>query len=283
MKILVTGASGGLGRLIIPRLLDLGHEVIATSKSLEKAKELDFFDKVTYLPFDISKPTRTNLFYYFQQPDSVIHLAWDKLNDYRSEDHTSVILEHHKAFVYNIISNGLKDFNGVGTCYEYGLIEGELDESVNGTPVLPYPMGKKMLLDFITDMQNEFQFSLKWIRVFYVFGDIIGRKNLYTMLNQAIQNKQESFDMSGGEQIRDFLTPQQIAQYIIEITLQKQVVGIINCCSGKPVKLKDYVQDYIKSKGSNLKLNLGVYPYPDYEPMNTWGSILKLSKIITKE
>lgn len=283
MKILVTGASGGLGRLIIPRLLDLGHEVIATSKSLEKAKELDFFDKVTYLLFDISKPTRINLFYYFQQPDSVIHLAWDKLNDYRSDDHTSVILEHHKAFVYNLISNGLKDFNGVGTCYEYGLVEGELDESVNGTPVLPYPMGKKMLLDFITDIQNEFQFSLKWIRVFYVFGDIIGRRNLYTLLNQAIQNKQESFDMSGGEQIRDFLMPHQIAQYIIKISLQKQVVGIINCCSGNPVKLKDYVQDYIKSKGSNLKLNLGVYPYPDYEPMNTWGSILKLNKILIKE
>lgn len=281
MKILVTGASSGLGRLIIPRLLDLGHEIIATSKSFDKAKDLEFFDQVTYLPFDISKPTRTNLYYYFKLPDSVIHLAWDKLNDYRSEDHTGVILEYHKAFVHNLISNGLKDFNGVGTCYEYGLIEGELTENIEGTPTLPYPMGKKMLLDFLINLQHEFDFSLKWIRVFYVFGDIVGRKNLYTMLNQAIQNKQESFDMSGGEQVRDFLTPQQIAQNIIDITIQNHVSGIINCCSGKPVKLKEFVQDYLKSKESNLKLNFGAYPYPDYEPMNTWGSVRKLSKIIT--
>jgi nucleoside-diphosphate-sugar epimerase len=209
MKILVTGASGGLGRLIIPRLLDLGHEVIATSKSLEKAKELDFFDKVTYLPFDISKPTRTNLFYYFQQPDSVIHLAWDKLNDYRSEDHTNIILEHHKAFVYNLISNGLKDFNGVGTCYEYGLIEGELNESMNGAPVLPYPTGKKMLLDFITDLQQEFQFTLKWIRVFMYLEIFMVEKTFIPCLTKLFKTS------------RNLLTCQEANKYAISSRLNK--------------------------------------------------------------
>lgn len=280
MRILITGATGGLGRLIIPLLIEAGHEVIATSRSIDKAKTLAFFDKVTYIPFDISKPTAINLFYLFKKPDTVIHLAWDKLNDYRAEEHVSSILEQQKTFVFNLISNGLKDFNGIGTCYEYGLTEGELTEDTIGKPVLPYPKGKKLLYDYLEGLKTEFDFSCKWIRVFYVFGEIYGRKNLYTMLNTAIGEGKETFDMSAGEQIRDFLTPQQIATIITQISVQQKVQGIINCCSGEPVKLKDYIQDYLSQKGSHLKLNPGVYPYPDYEPMNTWGNTEKMKRAI---
>lgn len=125
-------------------------------------------------------------------------------------------------------------------------------------------------------LKHEYNYTLKWIRVFYVFGEIYGRKNLYTLLNEAIENNTETFNMSGGEQIRDFLTPLEIAERIVDVSLQNKITGIINCCSGNPVKLKDFVQEYLNSKKSNLKLNLGFYPYATYEPMETWGSVQKL-------
>ena len=144
MKVLVTGATGGLGELVISKLLSQNIEVIATSRNEEKAKQCDFFSKVTYIPFDINSKNNSDLYSYFNKPDALIHLAWEKLDEYKNEAHTSSILENHKQFLSNLIDKGLKDITVVGTCYEYGLHEGILKENMTSKPVLPYPQGKNL-------------------------------------------------------------------------------------------------------------------------------------------
>ncbi len=279
MQVLVTGATGGLGELVIRKLLEQNIKVVATSRDTEKAKQCDFYSKVTYIPFDIYTNSNSDLYSYFKEPDALIHLAWEKLDEYKNVAHTSLILENHQKFLSNLIDNGLKDLTVVGTCYEYGLQEGILKENMDPKPVLPYPQGKNLLREFLEAKQKTKPFSLKWPRVFYVFGEVKGRKNLYTHLMSAIKNKEESFDMSGGEQIRDFLSPDEIAEKIVKIALQNTIESVINCCSGKPVKLKDFVTDFLIKNGYKIKLNLGVYPYPDYEPMETWGDTAKLDAV----
>ena len=280
MRILVTGATGGLGRLIINKLLNQGVEVIATSHDPHEVPNCDFFNKVKYFPFDINKQDGADLCSYFGKPDALIHLAWEKLDEYKNEAHITTILENHKKFITNLIEGGLKDITAVGTCYEYGLQEGILRENMASQPILPYPQGKNLLREFIEAKQKSSDFSFKWIRVFYVFGEVRGRKNLFTLLVNAVNNKEESFNMSGGEQVRDFLSPDEIAQRIVKIALQNKIQGIINCCSGKPVKLKNFVNDFLTQNNFKIKLNLGVYPYPDYEPMETWGDSEKLKRIL---
>ena len=280
MRILVTGASGGLGTLVINKLLERGIEVVATSRNETKAKQCDFYKNVNFIPFDINSKNNSDLYSYFKKPEALIHLAWEKLDEYKNEAHTTSVLENHKQFLSNLIENGLKDLTVVGTCYEYGLQEGILKEEMVSKPVLPYPQGKNLLREFLEKKQNTVPFNLKWPRVFYVFGEVKGRKNLYTHLMSAINRKEESFNMSGGEQIRDFLSPDEIAERIVKIALQNKVTGIINCCSGKPVKLKDFVSDFLNKNAYKLKLNLGVYPYADYEPMETWGDTAKLDAVL---
>ena len=276
----MTGATGGLGELVVNRLLTLGVEVIATSRNEEKARTMGFYSRVIYKPFDISQKTDKDLFRYFNEPDVLIHLAWEKLNEYRNEEHLTTILDNHKAFIANLLQNGLKDLTAVGTCYEYGLREGVLDESMPADPVLPYPQAKNLFREFIESQKNTRDFSFKWLRVFYVFGEVKERKNLYTLILNAVKNGEETFNMSGGEQVRDFLTPHEIANIIVDVSLQKSTEGVINCCSGKPVKLKDFVTEFLKNNNFKLKLNLGYYPYVDYEPMITWGSVEKLKQVI---
>lgn len=283
MRVLVTGATGGLGELVINKLLDQNIEVIATSRTEEKARQCGFFSKVTYIPFDISKHNNSDLYSHFKKPDVLIHLAWDKLNEYKNEAHTSSILRENKNFISNLIDGGLKDLTVIGTCYEYGLQEGILKEDMLSKPVLPYPQGKNLLREFLEARQKEKSFSLKWPRVFYVFGEVKGRKNLYSLLMNAIKNKEESFNMSGGEQTRDFLSPAEIAERIVKIALQNKITGIINCCSGKPVRLKDFITDFLTKNNYKIKLNLGFYPYADYEPMETWGDVEKLNRILEQK
>ena len=281
MKILVTGATGGLGNTIIENLLKRGIDVIATSRDEQKAKQSDFYSKVTYLPLDIYEDTTEDLFVYFQKPDAIIHCAWEKLGaaEYKNPLHTSLILGKHKAFLTNLINNGLTDVTVVGTCYEYGLREGVLSEEMPSDPTVEYSLSKNLLREYLEEHAFTNKPLIKWVRVFYVFGEVKGRKNLYTHLVEAVNRGDESFNMSGGEQIRDFLTSEEVANIIVRIAIQKKVYGIINCCSGKPVKLRTMIEDFLTTNQYHIKLNLGFYPYPDYEPMETWGSIEKLKLV----
>jgi nucleoside-diphosphate-sugar epimerase len=286
MKVLVTGATGGMGGMVISRLLkEKGIEVIATARSHEKAKSFDFFPSVKFIPYDLNNPEEKNLFTYFDEPDVLIHIAWESLDNYNLKEHTTVYLENHKKFVSNMLRNGLKDFNGIGTCYECGLQEGLLKEDCTTEPTQPYAVAKNLLRKYSQAECERYGAVFKWIRFFYVFGESKGktRKNLYTMLNEAIKRGEPSFNMSGGEQIRDFSTPQEMAERVVRISLQKKVNGIINCGSGKPVKLKDFIREYLDKNNFKIQLNLGFYPYADYEPMTTWADVTKLNAIMRND
>lgn len=87
--------------------------------------------------------------------------------------------------------------------------------------------------------------------------------------------------MSGGEQIRDFLPVEKVAENIVKISLQSKVNGIINNCSGSPIKVKDFILNYLQDKQKKIELNLGFYPYTNYEPMFFWGCNKKLNSIIS--
>ncbi|GAI93187.1 unnamed protein product [marine sediment metagenome] len=86
--------------------------------------------------------------------------------------------------------------------------------------------------------------------------------------------------MSGGEQLRDYLPVEKVAEHIVKISMQDKIGGIINCCSGKPISIGKLVENYLAEKNKNIELNLDYYPYPDYEPMAFWGDSTKLNKVI---
>ena len=44
-----------------------------------------------------------------------------------------------------------------------------------------------------------------------------------------------------------------------------------------------FVENYLKEQHKHIELNLGFYPYADYEPMCFWGDITKLKSILTNE
>jgi dTDP-6-deoxy-L-talose 4-dehydrogenase (NAD+) len=119
---------------------------------------------------------------------------------------------------------------------------------------------------------------MKWIRLFYPYGHGQAKKSLWTQMEDAIINKQEQFNMSSGEQLRDYLPVQKAAEYISKISLQNEVTGIINCCSGKPVSVRNFVEQFFKEHDYEIKLNRGYYPLPVFEPLAFWGDITKLSQ-----
>jgi nucleoside-diphosphate-sugar epimerase len=279
-KVLVTGATGFIGNHVIERLLKISQHVIATSAHEVKAKQFDWYSKVTYLPLDLSAlEANKDYFDYFGKPEVLIHLAWEGLPNYKSSFHIDRILPEQYSFLSNLIQNGLNDLTVTGTCFEYGMREGCLDESMVPAPANAYAIAKDSLRKALEELQTLHSLSFKWARLFYMFGKGQNPKSILAQLETAIQNKEEVFNMSGGEQLRDYLPVESVAEHIVEIALQTDIEGIINCCSGFPISIKQIVTDYLRRRGATIKLNLGYYPYPDYEPMEFWGDSRKLRSI----
>ena len=276
MKILITGATGFVGRHVVNELLKYDHEIIIAGRN----KNLSTIDKVNFIFFDLEKlNANKDYFEYFGAPDLLIHLAWQGLPNYKSLFHFEKNLPQHYSFLKNIIENGLKKLVVTGTCFEYGMKEGCLSEDMITDPKNAYALAKDTLRKFLFELQKKNNLDLKWIRLFYMYGAGQNSNSLLSQLQIALNRGDEIFNMSGGEQQRDYLPVEKVAEYIVTIALQN-VEGIINCCSGKPIKIKQFVQNYLEKTNQEIKLNHGYYPYPDYEPMSFWGDDTKLKQIL---
>jgi nucleoside-diphosphate-sugar epimerase len=148
-------------------------------------------------------------------------------------------------------------------------------------PSLPYGLAKDTLRRMLEQLAHSRPFVLQWLRVFYPYGEGQAAKSLIPQLKQALDRGDAEFPMSGGEQLRDFLPVEELAQMIVRVCQQTNVTGVINCCSGVPISIRRFVERYLEQDGRPIKLRLGVYPYPDYEPMAFWGNPAKLSRALS--
>ncbi|HLX93844.1 MAG TPA: NAD(P)-dependent oxidoreductase, partial [Puia sp.] len=138
-KILVTGATGFIGRHVIAHLLHTGNKIVASSTSVERARQMPWFDRVEFIPLDLgSLEAGKDYFEFFGRPDLLIHLAWSGLPNYKSPIHLDINLPLQSAFLDNLIRHGLKDLTVTGTCFEYGMREGMLSEDMDVNPTNPY-------------------------------------------------------------------------------------------------------------------------------------------------
>lgn len=281
MKILVTGATGFVGSHVINELLKYDHGIIA---AIRNTSPNQFTDKIKTVELDLNNlnPIK-NYFLESGKPDVLIHLAWQGLPNYKEKFHIEKNLPSHFAFLKNMVDNGLQNLVVTGTCFEYGMKEGCLSEEMKSDPQNPYALAKDELRKFLEQLQKQKHFNLKWIRLFYMYGKGQNPNSLLSQLETALQKGETDFNMSGGEQLRDYLPIEKVAENVVKIALQSKINGIINCCSGQPIKVKTLIENYLKETNKKINLNLGYYPYPDYEAMAFWGDDTKLKKIVNNE
>ncbi|MFZ4752522.1 MAG: NAD-dependent epimerase/dehydratase family protein [Chitinophagaceae bacterium] len=283
MKILVTGATGFIGGHVINELLKRNVEIIASSTSLEKAKQKSWFNQVSFIEHDMNDIDEVDLKIKFLKPDCIIHLAWNGLPNYEKIFHIEKELFLQYNFIKNIVSSGIENVNISGTCLEYGMQEGCLNETSNlPMPSNPYALAKDSLRKFLLVLQKTMPFSLKWLRLFYLYGSNQNANSLIPQLQSALDKKQQFFNMSLGDQIRDYLKIEDAAKFIVDVSIQTRMDGVINVSSNSPIKVLDLVTSYLASTNNSISLNLGYFSYPEYEPFAFWGDNSKLKSIINE-
>ena len=130
-----------------------------------------------------------------------------------------------------MVENGLGKLTVAGTCMEYGMRSGALNETMETMPNTPYSLAKDCLRKCLQQLQKQNDFKLNWIRLFYMYGKGQNPNSVLSQLQVALDRGNKFFNMSGGEQLRDYLPVEKVAEYIVKISMQDKIRGIINCCS----------------------------------------------------
>lgn len=264
MKIGLTGASGFIGRHVHAELERRGVDAVVLGRP----------------EFDIHADTDAS-YQRAGRPDALIHLAWGGLPNYQSPNHAQVEGPAHYRFLHAMIAGGLPHLLVAGTCFEYGLRSGALNEEMAVTPANAYGQAKDTLRRQLQTLQRQRRFGLTWARLFYLHGSGQAANSLWPLLQAAAARGDPEFPMSGGEQLRDYLPVEAVAAMIAELALRRNNDGVVNVCSGRPVTVRSLVEGWIREQGWTIVPKLGHFPYPQHEPMAFWGDRSKLDHCLS--
>lgn len=272
MKILVTGANGYLGSGIVKAILNRGNDVIAadfkTNHIDDRAK------KVACDLFEIENP-----YEYFGKPDVVCHLAWRDGFVHYSSAHIND-LPAHFAFIKKMIEAGCKHIAVMGSMHEIGFFEGSINENTPCRPTTPYGIGKNALRELTAMLCNQNNCVFQWMRGYYIVGNSKHGSSIFSKIAAAAEEGIEEFPFTLGQNQYDFIDYPEFCEQVASVVGQSQEQGIINICSGRPEKLADRVERFIKENKYNIKLLYGAFPDRPYDSKAIWGDNSKIEKIV---
>jgi nucleoside-diphosphate-sugar epimerase len=282
MRLLITGATGFIGKHLLSQIAGKSVNVIVLVRDAHSAKAIkNAYPAIELIVADIASSQGTSLYERCGKPDALIHLAWGGLPNYNSLHHIETELPAHYQFISDLVRDGVNTVMVAGTCFEYGMQQGCLDETLPTQPSNPYGFAKDCLRKQLEFLKQSSPFNLIWPRFFYTFGVGQSSTSLYAQLMLAIECQDKVFNMSGGEQLRDYLPVSEVVQYLFDLILLQRDVGLVNICSGEPISVRRFVERILQDHRAEIKLNLGYYPYPSHEPMAFWGDTRKLHTLIS--
>ncbi len=271
MKILVTGANGYLGKGAVKQLLDDGTEVVATdlhTDLIDRRADIKCADL-----YSIEDPYR-----YFGFPDVLLHMAWRDGFVHSSETHINDLPKHSK-FLNDMMEGGVKRVAVMGSMHEVGFFEGSINESTPCNPQSLYGISKNALRRLVQLKCREKGCVCQWLRGFYLVGNTADGSSVFSKIVQASRSGQSEFPFTMGLNQFDFLDYDRFCQYVADTVEQEEIDGIINICSGRPEKLSDRVERFIRENRFDITLRYGAFPDRLYDSKAIWGNDFKIRMI----
>lgn len=274
-KVLVTGSGGYIGKHVVKALLDMGCSVIALDINNDGVDERA--ERINLSIFD----NDPDIFNKVGQPDLCVHLAWRNGFVHNAPTHMGD-LSGHFHFIYNMIEGGLKNIAVMGSMHEIGYWEGAVDENTPCNPLSQYGVAKNALRQSLLELTGEKNVNLYWLRAYYILGDDIKNHSIFTKILQSAQEGKKTFPFTTGKSLYDFILVDELAKQIALASTQEEITGVINVCTGKPMSLADRVEQFIKEKNLDIKLEYGAFPDRPYDSPGIWGDADKINRIIAK-
>ena len=258
-RVLVTGASGFIGRTSLAPLVARGYEVHAVASAPDASRN----PEISWHCVDLLDAAAVASLCRQVEATHLLHFAW-----YAVPGRFWASLEN---FAWVRASLGLLDaFRAAGgsravlagTCAEYDWTTGSACDEYR-TPLRPattYGVCKGALQTLAAAYANETGLSLAWGRIFFPFGPHESAQRLTGYVTRALLSG-ELAECTAGTQIRDFLFVEDLGDAFAAL-LASAVTGAVNVASGEPRSIAAFLQRIAERVGRPDLLRLGARPTP---------------------
>jgi nucleoside-diphosphate-sugar epimerase len=242
-KLLITGASGFIGKNLVNDFLDRNYKVTIVlrkkHKNLFKNKKVKYFFSNNLFKEKINW-WRNKL----KNIDVIIHLAWEaKPPKYQSSLKNFDCLNGSLNIASAALELKVKKFIGIGTCYEYDIQKNKkLSIKTALNPKTIYAASKASLYLLLKNFFHNSSTTFIWARLFYVFGKGDHKNKLIPYVKRKIKLNKSVF-INNPYKVKDYISVNEVCKKIIKIsTTNKKTQNIYNICSGKGLTIRKIVE-----------------------------------------
>lgn len=273
-RVLVTGATGFVGRGALAPLLAAGHEVHAVSTRPTP----DWSPTgVAWHVADLLDPAAAGRLVADVRPEHLLHFAWDAEPGrfWTSTDNVRWVEASLRLLRAFAEAGGTRAVLA-GTCAEYAWTDETV--CVEGTtptePATLYGAAKHGLRIVAEAHARQAGYSLAWGRIFFVFGPHEDPRRLGGSVASALAAGTPA-ETSPGDQVRDFLYAPELADAFVAL-LASDVRGPVNVASGRPVPMRDLIDALGTAAGRPDLIHRGARPSNPSEPTSLTADVTRL-------
>lgn len=261
-RLLLTGATGFVGRRAIKPLLERGYDITAlTSRSNPEPVE-----GVKFVSADLTDPAQLDSAVAKTKATHLLHLAWHSVPGglWQAKENIDWV-KHSLSLVESFAQHGGQRITVSGSCGEYDWTGGLCVEDV--TPMRPntlYGACKNGLQSILSAYCDKIGVELAWGRAFFIYGpgEHPARLAAY-VINSLLTGK--TAECSHGMQLRDYMHVDDVASGLVAL-LDSNLRGTYNIASGEAIRVRDLISHLADQTGASELLQLGARAAAAHEP-----------------
>lgn len=144
-----------------------------------------------------------------------------------------------------------------------------------------YGISKNALRHDVEYLAKTYKKDYQWLRGYYIVGNTSYGSSIFSKLYKAAsEERKDEFPFTMGLNQFDFINYDDFCVQVATSVEQDAINGIINICTGRPEKLADRVERFIKENGFSIKLKYGAFPDRPYDSKAVWGNSSKIEEIL---